>query len=168
MQSKIKLGGSFFVRCLDPVGREKWSDIADNLVVNVGLQHILDAVLTGATQVDPWYIGLTGSAPSPAAADTMASHAGWTEFTAYSGTLRLEYLETRSGQSASNAASKAVFVVNSAGQTIGGAFLVSVNSRGTTGGTLLCAAAFTGGNKSADADDTLEVTYTFGAADDGV
>jgi len=63
---------------------EKWHAVAENLVVNVGLQHILDVVFAGDesahANIDPWYVGLTAADPSPAAADTMASHAGWTEF----------------------------------------------------------------------------------------
>lgn len=162
----VRVGGFFTVRCLDPEGNLKWEDTAKNLVTNVGLQHILDILFVSATsQVDPWYVGLTDGTPTVAAADTSASHAGWTEVTDYTEGARQAYVDVRSAQSITNAASKASFAINSDATTIGGAFLDSASTG--TGGSLLCAAAFTGGDKSADDGDTLEVTYTFAAADDG-
>ena len=167
VSSGIKVGGNFQVICRDKDGREKWRDTIDNLVVNVGLQHILDIVFSGGTQIDPWYVGLTGSTPSPAAGDTMGSHAGWTEFQNYDEGTRQTWVEVRSGQSMDNSASKAAFTISADSSTIGGAFLTSDNTKGGTTGTLMAAGAFSGGDKSADDDDTLEVTYTFSAADDG-
>jgi len=163
----IKVGGRFEVVCRDKDGRERWRDTIDNLVVNVGLQHILDIVFSGGSQVDPWYVGLTGTAPSPAAGDTMASHVGWTEFTDYDEATRQAWVETRTAQSMDNSASKAAFTISQDSSTIGGAFLASDSTRGGSAGTLMAAGAFSGGDKSADDDDTLEVTYTFSAADDG-
>jgi hypothetical protein len=158
-----EVGGRFVVRCIGPDGKEKWRDTTKNLVVNEGLQKILDDVFTGGTdaRVLTWYLGLTGGTPSPAAGDTLASHAGWTEFTAYTGD-RKEWVEVRSGQTLSNSASKALFVINANGSTIGGCFLCGA-ATGTAAKLMSCA-AFSGGNKSADADDTLEVTYEFSAA----
>jgi len=54
----------------------KWADGGPQPVVNVGLQHILTATFSGGPQVTTWYMGLTHSSTTPAAADTMASHAG--------------------------------------------------------------------------------------------
>ncbi len=167
MKTKMKLGGVFHFKCFDKNGNLKWEDEAKNLVVNVGLQHILDAVFSGGTQVAPWYVGLTAASPTPAAADTMSSHGGWTEFTDYDEAARQEYVETRTGQELSNSGSKASFAVNQDASSIGGAFLTSDSTKSGTTGTLMCVAAFSGGNKSADDGDTLEVTYTFSAADDG-
>jgi hypothetical protein len=95
----------------------------------------------------------------------MASHAGWTEFTDYDEAARQEWVEVRSDQSMDNSASKASFTISADSSSIGGAFL-NTDASGTAG-TLMCCAAFTGGNKSADDNDTLEVQYTFSAADDG-
>ena len=77
----------------DKDGKLKWYDEAENTVVNAGLQHILDVTFTGATQVSTWYVGLTDSSPSVDASDTLGTHSGWTEVTAYSGD-RKEYVET--------------------------------------------------------------------------
>lgn len=163
MKSKMKIGGVFDVVCIDANGNEKWRDRTHNLVVTEALQHVLDILFTGATQVNPWYVGLTGTAPSPAAGDTLASHAGWTEISAYTGN-RQEYVDVRSSQTVTNSASKASFPITGTA-TVGGAFLASAASG--TSGTLLCAAAFSGGDRSVISGDTVEVTYTFSAADDG-
>jgi hypothetical protein len=165
MKNGVKVGGVFHVVCIGPDGKIKWEDEAKNLVTNVGLQHLLDVLLGGGTPVSPWRVGLTSGTPTVAAADTLATHGGWTEVTNYTEGSRQEYVEVRSGQTMSNRASPANFSINGT-VTIGGAFLASAASG--TSGTLLCAAAFTGGNKSAGNGDTLQVTYTFTAADDGV
>jgi len=159
---QVNLKGRFDVICRGPDGKVKWTDYAENLVVYEGLNHILDVLFISTTgQIDPWYVGLCGASPAPANADTLASHAGWTEFASYTGD-RKEYVDARSNQQVTNSASKASFSINQDSSTIGGAFLASAATG--TSGALLCCAAFTGGNKSADNGDTLEVTYTFSAA----
>jgi len=158
-----RIGGTFEVVCFDKDGNEKWREVAHNLVTNVGLNHLLDVLLHGETQVSPWYVGLK-NAGTVAAGDTLASHAGWTENSNYTGN-RQEYVEAAaSSQSVTNSANKASFSIDTDSQTIAGAFLASAAS-GTTG-TLLCAADFSS-SKSCDNGDTLEVTYTISAADDG-
>lgn len=163
-QSQIKLGGVFEFICRDKLGNFKWRNTAKNLVVNEGLNHVLNVQFHGTTQITTWYVGLklTGT---PAAGDTLSSHASWTEATGYVGN-RKEYNEAAaSGQSITNSANKAGFTINGSGATILGGFICSVSS-GTTG-TLFSAADFTGGAKGVSSGDTLEVTYTLSAADDG-
>ena len=158
----FKIGGVFEATCYDADGQKKWSDTAKNLVTDIGLNHILDVVLHGTTSVSPWYMGLK-NAGTVAAADTLASHSGWTENANYTGD-RKEYVEAAaSSKTITNSANKASFAISVDAQTIAGAFLCSA-STGTTG-TLLCAADFTGGNKSCASGDTLEVTYSISAAD---
>lgn len=164
MESSFKVGGFFEVWCYGPDGKLKWKDTAKNVVTNEGLDHILDVVLHAATQEATWYVGLTDGTPTltSAASHTMASHTGWAEVTDYTGD-RKEYVEAAaSSQSITNSASKASYSIN-ATVTVGGAFLTS-DATGTAG-ILLCVAAFTGGDKSADNGDTLEVQYTISAAD---
>ncbi len=165
MYDGVKLGGKFHLVCRDKNGKIKWEATTKNLVVNEGLQHILDTEFSGGAQVDPWFVGLTDDTPTVAAGDTLASHVGWTEFDEYTGN-RQTYVEVRSGQSLTNAASKAVFPITGAGGGVGGAFLASVATG--SAGTLMCGAALSGGNRVVAASDTVNVTYTFGAADDGV
>ena len=109
-KSGVRFKGVWEFICRGPDGKIKWTDRAENLVVNVGLQHILDTEFTGSAQVTTWYVGLTAASPSPAAGDTMSSHAGWTEFTNYDEAARQEWVEVRSSQTLTNTASKATFI----------------------------------------------------------
>lgn len=163
----VEVGGRFLVTCIRPDGSIRWQAEAKNLVVDEGLNYILDSAILGNSPESFWYIGLTAASPTPASDDTMSSHSGWTEFTDYSEAARQDWTATRTNQTVSNSASKAEFSINADGSTIGGAFLVSSSTKGGTTGTLLCVAAFSGGNKSADSGDTLRVQYDFSAADDG-
>jgi len=168
-KSRIKVGGHFVMECRGPDGKLKWRDTIENLVVNVGLQHILDIIFTGAGgQVATWYLGLTTGSPSPAAGDTMGSHAGWTEYVNYSEGTRPAFAETRTGQQVDNSAAKAAYSINGAGGTVGGAFLTSDSTKSGTSGTLMSCGALSGGNRSVTSGDTVNLQYTFTAADDGV
>lgn len=163
-RSGVRLGGVFELTCRDRDGNIKWEAIAPNLVTTEGLQDILDVYLLSDTQITSWYVGLTDNSPTPAAGDTLASHDGWTEFDEYTGN-RQDYTGARSSETVTNSASKASFPITAAGGGVGGAFIASA-ATGTTG-VLLCVAALSGGNRTVAADDTVEVTYTFSAADDG-
>ena len=149
----------------DKHGEIKWEDEFENIVVNAGLDHALDVVLDSGTQITTWYVGLTDGTPTVAAADTAASHAGWAEVTAYDEANRQTLtLGSVSSQSIDNVGNEAVFTVDTNSTTIGGAFIISDNTKGGTSGTLYAAGAFTGGDKSLDDDDTLTVTVTLTAS----
>lgn len=162
-----KATGKYTVECYDKDGNLKWVAETPNLVVNVGLQYMAGSALTSTAQITTWYLGLYGSGAtnSPAAGDTMSSHAGWTEVVAYSEANR----PTASFAAATNAnpsvvtntASKAVFTINGT-TTVGGAFLTSNNTKSGTTGTLFSAADFSApGDRSVVSGDILNVTYTF-------
>jgi len=87
MKGGFHLGGVFTIWCYGPDGELKWKDTSANIVVNQGLQHMLDVLFSGSAQVDPWYIGLIDddTSTSLVAGDTLASHAGWTENANYTG-----------------------------------------------------------------------------------
>jgi hypothetical protein len=166
--------GHFKVQCFDKDGNLKWEDDNHNLVVNEGLQYMCGTALTSVAQITTWYIGLYGALATnnPAATDTMASHAGWTEVTPYSNANRptcsfaTATLPTGTGNPsiATNSASVAVFNIN-ATQTVGGAFLVSNNTKGGSTGTLFSAADFSSpGDRAVSSGDTLNVTYTLSLA----
>jgi len=146
------------VECYDKDGNLKWVDGFDNLVVNTGLDDILNKYFKGSSYTAAHYVGLKG-AGTIAAADTMASHAGWAESTAYSeGARQTLTLGSVSGQSVSNSASKAVFSINGTA-TIAGAFLATDSTKGGTSGTLYGAGDFSG-SRSVESGDTLNVTAT--------
>lgn len=168
LKSGAKAHGKWDIECFDKDGNLKWRDSFDNLVTNAGLNHILDAVLAAGTQVTSWFVGLTASSPTAAAADTMSSHGGWTEVhTQYSQANRPAFTPgSVASQSVDNSASKAVFTLTG-DVTVGGAFLVSNNTKNGTTGTLYSIGAFSGGNRALLNGDTLNVQCTFTQADDG-
>lgn len=162
-----KATGKYVVECHDKDGNLKWVAETPNLVVNVGLQYMAGTALTSTSQITSWYIGLYGAASSndPAATDTMSSHAGWTEVTAYSESTRVAATfaaATNANPSVvTNTASKATFTM-SGSTTVGGAFLTSNNTKGGTTGTLFSAADFQSpGDRSVVSGDILSVTYSF-------
>lgn len=166
---RAKLKGHWQVTCKRPDGSVRWVEEYDNLVTNEGLDYLLDAGLSNGSQVTTWYVGLLGSSPSPAAGWTK-TEVGAADFVNYDeATLQTWTDGGVSSQSVDNSASKATFTISTNASTIGGAYLASANTKAVEGGaaTIYAAGAFSGGDKSADDDDTLEVTATFTAADDG-
>jgi len=162
--------GVYKIQCHDKDGNLKWEDEAPNLVVNVGLQDMNAKYFTGSAYTAAWYIGLYGAAASnnPAAGDTMSSHAGWTEVTAYSQTTRPACTfgtpTTANPSVATNSASPASFSINGT-TTVGGAFLTSNSTKSGTTGTLYSAADFSSpGDRAVVSGDTLSVTYTLSLA----
>jgi hypothetical protein len=160
----VRLGGVFTVECYDRRGRLKWRDVFHNKVPNVGLDHILATEFTSGAQITAWYIGLTTASPTPAAGDTMASHAGWTEYTSYSQTNRQAYTGVESAQAVTNSASPATFTVNAGSTTCGGAFIVSNNTISGSTGTLAAVGAVSGGNRTPASGDQIVCSYNYSAA----
>jgi len=136
-----------------------------NLVVNEGLDHILDVLFKGGTQVDPWYVLIFEGDYTPVAGDTMSGFpAAATESTAYDEATRQEFVESAiSGQSLDNTASRATFTIN-ATKTIYGAALVSNSTKSATAGTLLAGSRFAASRNVVDNDQML-IDYTFTASD---
>lgn len=169
--ARALMSGHFTTRCRGADGRIKWIDEADNIVVNVGLDYVIDVAYGGAgvqTQIHPWYLGLTDGTPTVAAADTMASHAGWTTVTTYSNATDPEFVDANTGTGQrDNSGSVATFNINGT-VTVGGTFMKDNNTKGSATGTLNSVVAFSGGDRSLVNLDTLEVTYTISVADDGV
>lgn len=165
IRETIALSDHFEVECYDKNGTLKWKDTIDNLVVNEGLDDVLDKYLIGAGYTAAHYIGLTDSTPTPAAADTMASHAGWAEVVAYAEAVRQTATwGAVAAQSINNSVNKAVFTINADATTIGGCLICTNNTKGGTSGTLYGIGAFTAGDKTLDAADVLNVTVTANAA----
>ena len=162
--------GVYHMQCFDKDGNLKWEAECPNLVVNGGLQDMNNKYFLGSSYTATWYIGLygAGASNSPAATDTMSSHAGWTEVTPYSNATRPACTfgtpTTANPSVATNSASPASYTIN-ATSTVGGAFLVSNNTKGGSTGTLYSASDFTSpGDRSVVSGDTLNVTYTLSLA----
>lgn len=162
-QATKGLSTLYTIEAHDADGRLLWHDEVPNLVVTAGLNDSLDKHFKASGYTATWYVGLTGNTPTVAAADTMASHGGWTEVTAYSeGARQTLTLGTVSGGSVDNSASKAVFTINANGTGVGGAFVASVSTKGGTTGVLYGGAAFSA-NRTLNSGDTLTITVTLTA-----
>jgi hypothetical protein len=163
--SGAKGGGVFHFQCLDKDGNVKWEETTHNLVVNEGLQDMNTKYFQGSSYTAGWYLGLItgpGSGTTYAAADTLASHAGWTEFTNYSGARKAVTFgtATTADPSVITTSSALSFSISSSGGTVAGAFLCTVSSG--TSGVLFSEADFQSpGDRVVVSGDTLNVTYTF-------
>lgn len=166
LTNKAKAGGIYKVECHDAQGNFKWQEETHNLVVNQGLQDMNTKYFAGSTYTAAWYLGLItgpGSGTTIAAADTLASHTGWTEFTDYSGSRKAVTFGTATTADPSvisNSASPSQFTVSGAGGVVAGAFLC--NAASGTSGVLFSASDFQSpGDRTVVSGDTLTVTYTF-------
>jgi len=171
----VGIEGHYVVECRDANGNLKWSDSFPNLVNAVGKQLLLNTLLTTSgtyTTVGPFLGLISGASPTFAASDTMTSHAGWTEFTAYTVTgsavrgTAVFATATSTGTSPSNVttstATAITYTITGSGGTVGGCFLTTgsgaTSTLGNTGGTLYSAGAFSVA-KVTTAGDTVSVTY---------
>ena len=163
----MKLKGEYIVDCKDKNGNWKWSEQIHNIVTTTGITHLMGRGLTTAVAATSiWYVGLINTSASAVAdANTMGSHAGWTETTLYSEATRPVWSKTHAGVNVGNTAAKATFTLNTDGTTIGGAFLCSSKTGGGTSGILMSAAAFAA-KKTGDSGDKLEVSYKIVGSDD--
>jgi hypothetical protein len=161
----IKAGGVFTIQCVDKDGNLKWEEKNPNLVVNEGLQFMNDTFFDGSAYTADWYLGLVdgpGASNTYAAADTLASHAGWTEFTNYSGDRGAITFgaATLADPSVIANGTPVSFTVTSTGGTVAGAFLTNVDTG--TSGILFSVSNFQApGDRAVVSGDTLNVTYTF-------
>jgi hypothetical protein len=170
----VGVEGHYHLECRDKDGNLKWSEEFPNLVVAVGKELMLDTLLKGSSYtVNGPFLGLIDGTPTFSAGDTMASHAGWTEFVNYTvggsavrGTAVFASA-TSSGSSPSNVTSSAAtaitYTITGAGGTVAGCFLVTgsgaSSTQNNTSGVLYSAGAF-GTAKTTTVGDTVSVTYS--------
>ncbi len=171
----VGIAGHYHVVCRDADGNIKWEEEFPNLVNAVGKQLMLDTLLSGSsyTTVGPFLGLISGASPTFAAADTMTSHGGWTEFTNYTvggsavrGTASFS-AATSSGTTPTNVTTKTAsaitYTITGAGGTVGGCFLVTgtgaSSTQSNTSGTLYSAGAFATA-KITTSGDTVSVTYS--------
>lgn len=168
---QLHIRGRFVVECRDgKTGKIKWEDTIENLVTTIGKNHNLDNHLGGSgyTVVGP-YMGLISSVSytAIAAADTMASHGGWTEAgitnaPTYSGGRKTAVFAAASA--GSKALSAALSFTFTGSGTVKGCFIVlgtgAVSTVDNTAGTLFSAGLFTGGDKTLVNTDVLNISYS--------
>lgn len=164
LKQGVVMGGEFFVqhrRAGQVIGRYP----ADDPIVNGGLDDILNVWGHGGAQTNPWYAFLISGYGDPALdnADTMGSHAGWTELEDYDEATRPAYVEAAaSSQVMTNVASPATFTISDTA-TVYGIGLCSDNVKGASDGTLWCTAAFSAEIPVVDGDE-LNVVYQLTAS----
>lgn len=166
LNNKAKAGGVYKVVCHDADGNLKWEESTHNLVVNTGLQNMNTQFFKGSAYTAAWYLGLItgpGSGTTIAAGDTLATHAGWTEFTNYSGNRKAVTFGTATTADPSvidNSGAPSQFTISGGGGVVAGAFLC--NAATGTSGILFSASDFQSpGDRTVVSGDTLTVTYTF-------
>jgi len=171
----VGIEGVYHVECRDKDGNLKWEDSFPNLVNAVGKQLLLDTLLRTSgtyTTTGPFLGLISGASPTFAAADTMTSHSGWTEFVNYTvggsavrGTAVFA-ASTSTGTTPTNvttsSATAITYTITGAGGTVGGCFLVTgsgaSSTQSNTSGTLYSAGAFATA-KITTSGDTVSVTY---------
>ena len=158
----IRIGGIFHGRIIRD-GKVIDEFDAPNIVVNQGLDYLLQVLFTAASQITTWYLAPFEGNYVPLATDTASTIvANSTETTAYTASVRQTYTATEATQAATNTASTANFTFN-ATKTIYGAFLTSSQPKSSTSGTLFSAAQFSA-SKSVVNNDVLQLTYQFTAS----
>lgn len=158
-----------FMKSLTEVKREAW---APNVITDVGVHALLDNGILAAsayTSVGP-FMGLIGAVSYsgvPVAANTMASHATWTEAgvtnaPTYTGPRKTIAWSAASGR-AKAPSSAPVFAMTGTG-TVKGVFIVchtgAVSTIDSTAGTLYSAGLFSGGDQAVVNTNTVTVTYS--------
>ena len=135
-----------------------------NLVVNQGLNDLLNCYFNAGGQTPNWYLGIFQGNYTPVASDTASViAANSTECSSYTSATRPQWQQAApSAQSITNSANRATFTFNNS-QTIYGAFLISNSTIGGTSGTLFSAAQFSASKNVVSADQLL-LTYPFNAS----
>ena len=144
--------------CYDENGKLAWQETVKNIVPTLGLNDILDQYFEGSSYTAAHYVGLksTGTA---VLADTMASHASWTELTIYSEATR-EVLTYAAASGGSKVAVQVSFSINGSG-TIGGTFICTDGVKAATDGILISALDFSSSHTVASGYTlTDDITFT--------
>lgn len=152
--------GKFYLECYNPDGSLAWKEEFPNGTTTAGLNSIESVYFAAGSQITTWYLGLIDNAgfSSLNASDTMGSHGGWAESTAYSESVRQTWSPGAASGGVITNGTAASFTMN-ATATIKGAFLTSSNTKGGTTGTLWATGAFDS-NQAVVSGQVLKVTYT--------
>lgn len=161
---KLALKGQFTVRQFRNGKLYRDWQNHENGIVDEGLNKLLDVMFHATTQLTTWYMSLIDNTgfTALAAADTLASHAGWTEFTSYDEATRPEWTEGAAASKSIASSAASVFTINATG-TIKGGFIASDNTKGGTTGTLWATSAFASTYPVED-NDVLNISYTASGA----
>lgn len=166
--SRLRVGGTFHLLMRDKHGNLKFVEHAPNIWVNAGIEYLLNVLFKTATRIDPLYLGLRKDSASPADGWTMADNNGttWDEWIDYNNATRPEAVDGTLGTKQLDLVATPSYVVTTGGGTVRGAFITTINTKDGTTGVLIASGNF-GTPRPTSAGDTLQLTYTTGAQDDG-
>lgn len=146
-------------------GKVLWEEEQENLTTYAGLADMLSKYWKGAAYTAAFFVGLKGTG-TIAGGDTSASHAGWTEVSAYTATTRpaltLGAVTSGATGSVDNSASPASFAINAANTVVAGAFVATSNAKGSTTDIIVGASDFAA-SRTLQSGDTLNCTTTLTA-----
>jgi hypothetical protein len=163
LEVKSQLKGFWTVEVIRQ-GKSVFKKDFPNGVTNIGKNSILDIMFDAATQITTWYLSFIDATgfTALAAADTMASHAGWTEFTSYAEATRVLWNPSPAASQIITNPTPAQFNITATG-TLKGGFLVSNNVKAGTTGTLWGTALFSGDIPVVNLD-VVNITYSVQAS----
>lgn len=138
-ESRCVLRGEFRVRVFDPVTGEQVDEwVFANATTTAGLNSLLNVGFRNTTQITAWYVGLINGSGfgSVSSADTMASHAGWSEYTGYSEGVRQTWSPGAAASGSIVNSTAMTFTNGGSPATIQGMFLASSSTKGESASTL--------------------------------
>lgn len=144
----------FRMEIYGPDGKLKSADETRNTVVTVGKNYLNDTTFRQGTGAN-WFMAIKGTG-NAAAADTMASHAGWAETTAYTGNRLTATIAAAVG--GTSTVTPGTFAMTGT-YTAAGAFITTGTVAAGTVGTLYSAGDF-GVTRTGGTGDSLVVTPT--------
>jgi hypothetical protein len=156
----ISFRNRFVVRILRE-GREVFSQEFSNAITDEGKNTLLETVFNAGTQYATWYCGIIKSYTVLSTSDTMASHAGWIEYTAVDEATRQEWDTSAAADEAiqNDPGAYIAYNINDAtAPTLAGIFITTENTLGGTTGVLWSTGTFSSPPTVAD-NDVIQVQY---------
>lgn len=160
IEEKAPVEGVYNIELWSADGVLKHKETIENTVVNAGKNSLLGIMFHADSQISAWYFGIIDNSGFSAIAsgDTMASHAGWNEFTNYSNSTRVAWSPGSAASQSITNGTAATFLITGSG-TLNGIFLTSVSTISGSTGTLWCGTSFSSTVPVSNGDQ-LKVTYT--------
>lgn len=157
-----KVDGLFEIKVSRKIGRSKrviYREIF-NGVTNEGLNNMLGVTFHGDTQTSWYFFPISATSFTIlAAGDTMASHAGWAESTAYTEGTRQQWTPNAPASKSITNTSLALFTISTDGTIFKGFGLTSNNTKGGTTGKLWSTGLFSADQEYL-AGDLVQAKYT--------
>lgn len=131
-----------------------------NAITLTSIDNLFDTYFLNGTPATAWYLGLIDDSGYTAVdtADTMSSHAGWTEVTDYAAATRPAWAPDVAASQIISNSTKVAYVINASGIVLRGGFVTSNNTKGGTTGTLWSTGIFSVA-QTVNNGETFRLTY---------